>query len=113
MLFYAREMLGGISMIVTIPTTATGAGTTSAISTPSIATTVTGGTAPFTYLWTVSNQTGSKTVIVNTPTAASTAFSIGGTVPGDSGTCNAKCTVTATGGATAVSNICAVQLDRA
>ena len=59
--------------------------------------TPTGGTAPFTYLWTLVSHSGGVAPTINTPTTASTTFTKTGVAPDASATF--RCTVTsATGG---------------
>lgn len=76
------------------PANAIKGGTTSTLTTPPVTTTPAGGTPPYTYAWVLSSQTGTKTVAAVNPTNATTTFQITGSGPGDTGTCNAVCTVT-------------------
>jgi hypothetical protein len=105
-------LLGGGGPIVTIPASIFKTGSTSAITSTSQAATVSGGTAPYTYLWTVFNQTGNKGVTIVLNTAAATQFQISATVPGDEGSCSVTCTVTDAFGRVGVSNVGHIVLDR-
>ena len=114
MLYYMRSLLGAVApLAVSIPTLAAGVGSSAiVVSNPTSPATVTGGVGPYSYAWSVSAQTGNKTVTITSPSASSTTFRVSTLVAGDSGYCDAICTVTDTATQVAVSNICSVQLDR-
>lgn len=112
MLLLAASKLTLVTTSVSVPGSVSKTGFTAILTTSAVAATVTGGIGPFTYSWTVANQTGSRDVDVVTPTGSSTAFRIIGSMSADEGTCDAVCTITDTGngGATTVSNVCVVNI---
>lgn len=65
--------------------------------TPSVAVTVTGGSAPYTYLWSRTDA-GATTWSITSPTASETTFKAVGVASGDTETATFKCTVTSSAG---------------
>ena len=109
-----QQMLlaGGAQLsIVIAPTTLFTTASTATITSPNCGTTVTGGSGTYTYLWSVSAQTGTKTVQINAATVSTTFFYTTLNSTGTEGICNAICTVTDTvTSLVAVSNIANVDL---
>lgn len=99
--------LGGVASAapsVTIPASVSKDGTTTPLTTSSVAAVVADGTAPFTYSWV--RTTGSLDITADTPTASSTAFSGANLdVAGETLTATFDCTVTDAVGRTAVDSI--------
>jgi hypothetical protein len=75
---------------------------TSSVTTGTVNVSTSGGTSPFTYAWT---KLDGDAVTALSPTSASTQFRGTGMVSGESRTADFRCTVTATGGATAQTQI--------
>lgn len=76
------------------------AGRTSTATTSRVQVTVTGGTGPFTYAWTLLSHTSGFMPTAISPSFASTAFRQTGLVPGDYHTAEFQCLVTDALGAT-------------
>lgn len=103
-----RTVFGALTVSATSPSN--GTGTTSTItSTPVSAVTVTGGVAPYTYLWraylnnpVTYNPDG---ITITSPTGSSTAFKKTGMIAEEQFSGSFECVVTDTLGATATTNI--------
>ncbi len=79
---------------------------------PAVAT-PTGGTGPFTYQWYVVNNTGNRTVTIDSGTSQSTYFRISAPLTGDTGICDAFCVITDTSNAeTRNTNYVSIYLER-
>jgi hypothetical protein len=92
------QALSAVSNRPTVTGTASSSSAAS-VTTNSATITVLGGTAPFTYAWTVGVSDGGAWS-ADSPTAATTTFACAGVGPGDLYTAELICTVTDAGGAT-------------
>lgn len=90
---YATGAAGSITVDVTPPGVGADANKTGSAMTDPVVATPTGGTAPYTYLWTIEDAIDGVPTI-NSPTAATTTFSISGLSDGTFCSATARCTVT-------------------
>ena len=100
--------------VVCAPDLVVGFGTTASLTTDPSTATTTGGTAPYTYAWTLIAHTHPTTLpTANSPAAASSDFTQTNIAPGDSFNATFRCTVTdsATPANTATDDVEAVWTD--
>lgn len=109
-----RTVFTGLS--VSIPASAGATGTTTSITTPAVATAVTGGTAPYTYQWRAFQNDpvswNSEGIVINTPNGSSTTFTKNACVSGETYVGTFECVVTDALGASVTSGPCTVSINR-
>ena len=93
---------GGGLVVSATPATLSKFGTSSSLTTSNATATPSGGTAPYTYAWTVPGGLG---VSANSPTSATSSFTATGLTPGNVVSCDATITVTDSLGATATDTV--------
>jgi hypothetical protein len=85
-----------------------GLASSGSVTTASVTSTVSGGTAPYTYAW--SKRSGHSAITINTPTASSTSFTVNPAFDGPAYVAEIILTVTDVNGAVAVSAVLYVEI---